>query len=568
MTIRLSSLPNEGLFNISFAYDQQLVDIIKELPDRSWDPTARVWTAPCDLETLNQIYKLQELWQFTIDIDDSIKEDIADLYKTEEVQKRRIEEIKELKNKTYTDVGLDGIIFGQLFPYQMAGHEFIKATDGKCIIGDEPGVGKTLQAISYAAKYCKRTLIICPASLKYIWQSEIKKFAHVEAQVLSSGDRVDPTVPFIITNYEILASRTKGGYPEADILQLLKKDKKTKQIQIDCVIIDEAHRMKSLATGWTKWIHKRLKDVPRKILLTGTPMKSRPMEFFSLLKFIDKQYWNSKTRYGLRYCNGKYTHFGWDYSGASNLDELYEKTIPYMIRRHKMDVIADLPEKTYIRTPMELDLKDQREYQYLLSEYLSSAQMQLDKMAFNLEQIQKLKQFTSNIKVKQATEVITDLIAAGKKVVVFSFFVDVAKKIAENFYSQSLLFTGATPLDDRFKMVEDFQTKPQYKVFSGTVGAAGVGLTLTAADTVIFIDLPWTPGDLQQAADRCHRVGQKNAVSVIMLECKNTVDEYIAETLEAKQLVISKALDNIDASPIADTSVLKEVLSKLLQQRK
>lgn len=554
-----SAVPNKDKINIVFKYDTMLLGIVKELPDRKWDKKNKVWTVPLVPEIYEYSKKKFEKKFVDVEVDKSLKKELETFYEKQNKSKRDRELIENVKNTHYKkNVGLKSLLFAELFPYQKTGHEFIKATDGKCIIGDEPGVGKTIQAISYCVKYSKKTLVICPASLKYNWQQEIAKFAHKDSQVLSSGDEVDMTKQFIIINFEILQARGHKHNPERHLIRLLNKG------FFDTVVIDEAHRMKNLTTGWTKWIHRNLSKVQHRILLTGTPIKSRPIEYYSLLKFIDRDRWGNRMHYGMRYCGGYAGPFGLDFTGASHLDELYEETSPYIIRRLKKDVLLELPEKTYVRTPIHMTGKEKKEYDKMFKEYKEGMKDATNKTSYSLGQLQVLKQYTSKIKVKQAKEIIGDIIASGKKIVVFSFFVDIVKEIKEHFGSDACLFIGETNLKERDKMVKDFQNTEKIKVFAATVGAAGVGLTLTASDTVLFIDLPWTPGDLQQAADRCHRVGQKNAVTIIMLECIKTVDEYISETLEHKQAVISKALDNIQHTSIATTSILRDVVEKIM----
>lgn len=550
-------------FLLDFEFNWTLINAVKEVDGRKWNATTKKWSIPSDLNALKQL-RSECFWSkvdlvFTDAAEVKIKRLESDL-KEQNVRSKKIESLKEVED---TSLDLSSYLTADLFPYQKIGHKFLEINNGVGIIADEPGLGKTIQAISYAAKYSKNVLVICPASLKLNWQSEIKKFArNATTQVLNSGDEIciskDTTkTHFIIVNFELLIARKKNAQPSTSIMKSISS--------IDCVIIDEAHRIKNIQAKTTKWVHKNLGEVQRRILLTGTPIKSRPIEYFSLLKFIDKKKWTNYIKYGMEYCNGYNGRFGYDFSGASNLIQLHRETSPYMIRRNKSEVLTELPEKIYTRTPIQMDKKQTKEYRALEAIYQSGAAGQ--KTAYHLAKLQEMKQLTSNVKVEAAKEIIQTMIDAGQKVVVFSQYVDITRNIYNTFFGKSVIITGETNQEDRHRAVTEFQNNDKQLVFCGTIGAAGVGLTLTASNNVLFIDLPWTPGDFEQACDRCHRIGQKNSVNIVMLECTDTIDEYIAGVLYGKQTVISKVLDNKNYVATTQISIMDEVIKMMSKKR-
>lgn len=550
-------------FLLSFKFDWTIIKAVKEVDSKKWNESTKQWSISSDLNALKQLRS--ECFWSKVDLvfTDAAESKIKRLERDVVERKAKNKEIESLKVIEDTNLDLSSYISAELFPYQKIGHKFLELNNGVGIIADEPGLGKTIQAISYATKYSKNVLVVCPASLKLNWQAEVHKFAkNATVQILNSGDEVcisqDTTkTHFIIVNFELLIARSKDAQPSSSIAKSIRL--------IDTVIIDEAHRIKNVQAKTTKWVHKNLGSIKRRILLTGTPIKSRPIEYFSLLKFIDSKKWSNYIKYGIEYCHGFKGRFGYDFTGASNLHQLHTETNPYMIRRNKAEVLTELPEKIYTRTPIQMDKKQIKEYTILENIYQSGAAGQ--KTAYHLAKLQEMKQLTSNVKVEAAKDIIQTMIDAGQKVVVFSQYVDITRNIYNTFFGKSVIITGSVSEDERHRAVTEFQNNDKQLVFCGTIGAAGVGLTLTASNNVLFIDLPWTPGDFEQACDRCHRIGQKNSVNIVMLECPNTIDEYISNVLYNKQTVISKILDNKDYKATTKVSILDEVIKLMSKKR-
>ena len=330
--------------------------------------------------------------------------------------------------------------------------------------------------------------------------------------------------------------------------------------------------MKELKTKWTKLIHESFSKIPKKLLLSGTVIKNRPFEFFSVLNFIHPEEWKNSHDFGVSYGAGFESGFGWDYSGASNLEELFTRVSPYFLRRLKKDVLKELPPKTYLDIPIELDDKEYAEYQKIEKEVKKEIinGKEADKKETYLAKIHKLKMFTGKVKVKRVLSIIEDIVDGGNKVVVISDYNEMAENIAKYFGGIAVLHTGKMSDIEKQESVDRFQEDENVKVFSGMVIASGVGNTLTAASRLITIGFPWSPSELQQVHDRIHGLGAtSDKIEIITLFCVDTIDEDINELLNDKSYVITKVLDNKEykkESQVVEESIFKELLKRIKEK--
>jgi SWI/SNF-related matrix-associated actin-dependent regulator 1 of chromatin subfamily A len=575
--------------------------------------------------------KIGEIITFLIDnkirfVFENITPDVVQRLKEQYLERqRKISEVLKLKAEQL-DVSGEDYSFMKIQPYeyQKKAVKFFEINDGKAILGDQPGVGKSCPSMSYAAKYKLKTLIICPASLKLMWKKEILRFTNEKAFIYKFKPKKKSKIIihtkeeslFHIVNYESVETYIKleykhkcsgkmlqpsGGIAPCDWQQIDLTKKYTKcpicentgtikssvhglvgfqddfhqelnPEDYDLIIIDECHRIKELSTSWTKIIHKALKIIPKKILLSGTVIKSRPIEFFSSLNFVFPEEWKNSHEFGVRYCAGYESGYGWDYSGASNLEELFTRASSYFLRRLKRDVLSELPEKTYMEIPIELTDVEYREYKKLeeaVKKVIVNGK-EIEKEETFLEKVHKLKLFTGKVKLSRVIEMIEDIISTGEKVVVISDYQEVAKGVYEAFKSQAVLHTGSMSDEDKQNSVDLFQEDPKIKVFSGMVIASGVGLTLTAASKMYRIGFPWTPSECEQVEDRIHRASTTaDTIEIITLICQDTIDEDIDELLRDKAYIVTKTLDNKEYKKEAITyneSVYKELLKRLKEK--
>ena len=451
----------------------------------------------------------------------------------------------------------------ELFPYQKVGVTFIESADGCGMIFDEPGLGKTAQSIAYAVKHNLKTVIVCPASLKYNWENEISKFTNATSFIIDSKMKDVPLnlsgYNFVIVNYDIV-SKFEQYFLDTD--------------EFDLIVLDECHAIKSYKAKRTQNILKLKDSFKHKILLTGTPLLNRPQELFTLLNFIRPEEWNSFWPYASRYCALKKMPWGPDYSGSSNELELHKKISPYYIRRHKKDVLKDLPPKLYTDLILELSPSFQKEYNRMLKDYVKylveEKEYQKAKKAQFNEQLVKLgalKQLCIEDKLEKLAEILGEFVENNQKVVIFSQYAKTIEKLIERYPEISVKLTGAMSPTERNASVKKFKEDPTTLFFLGTIGAAGVGLTLTEASNVIVIDLPWTPAEFEQAVDRCHRIGTKNTVNVYSLISKDTIDVDIQALLSKKQSLADVILDGKEKDDNTEERAIVHALNDNLKKK-
>ena len=494
------------------------------------------------------------------------------LKEQQEAQEKRDNEIKTIveADQTQSSLKIPSCITGQPYPFQLKGIEFmLKAGSG--IISDEMGLGKTIQAIVWSeCLLSQKTLVVCPASLKWNWKKEIEKWTNKKGSFLGDGFET----PYQITNYEALIDRAetigvddrgrkeKGSKPSVYMPFVLNQ-------KWDCIILDEAHKMKSQKANQTKAVQRIRSLFKHHCLLTGTPLINRPIELFPLLNYVAPNKWNNFFKFAKEYAGAHQGRWGWDFSGATNQDKLREEIKPYMIRRKKEEVLPNLPEKTV--QVIEVGLNGvEREYRraeealiaWIAERYGDERAMRASR-AEQLTRFNYLKQICSNAKIDMVLELVKN--ANGNKLVIFSQYKEPLRKLKEELKEKAVLYTGDESTEDRNRAVEAFQSNPDIQVFLGSIKAGGLGITLTAASTTLMMDLPWTPADMEQAEARIHRIGQKNAVLACRLICRDTIEESILTLLGKKKEVISNILGErqeiIEKEDILD-SLINQLLGK------
>lgn len=458
--------------------------------------------------------------------------------------------VDEIKTKVDTFFSVNGIK-GELYPYQKIGVEFLVASKGRAILADSPGVGKTAQTLAFIKheKY-KRSLIVCPASVKFTWAMEVKKWTNMSSVIIDSKtdlSDISGDVNIWIINYD----------------QLKKHLPQLTKIHFDCLVGDEAHMIKSPTTIRTKAFRLLSRNIPHVVLLSGTPLLSRPVELFSLLNIIDPKKWSNYYDYVRNYCAAKQTRFGLDVSGSSNTDELHRKINGYFLRRTKEDVLKELPPKLNIDVPVELESSTKKKYDTAESNFVAymkqysgkqPAEIAKAMQAEKLAQLNVLRMINTIGKIPTAIDLIDGIIESGEKIIVFSSFVEPLKQLQERYTKNSVMITGAVDPSERGELVRKFQEDPNVNVFLGGFKSAGAGITLTAASNTLFLDLPWNPADLEQASNRNHRPGIKaSSVNIYQLFIPNSIDEDLREILERKQEIFDSVIDGVESEEARKT---------------
>ena len=424
------------------------------------------------------------------------------------------------------------------------------------ILADDMGLGKTTSTIVAALETeAKKILIICPASLKINWQREIENYTNRSTYICGSKRYED--ADFVIVNYDIL--KNFHDPKDRDNSRVLKSN-------FDLVIIDEAHYIQNKTAQRTKLINDFVKGVDRLWLLTGTPMTSRPMNYYNLLELIESPVAANWMAYVIRYCEGYQFKVGnrkvWNVMGASNLEELRDRTSRQVLRRLKTDVL-DLPDK--IITPVYLRLKS-KEYEELMGEYFEWYEKNPDEsssLTVQFTKLTKVRQIIANEKIRSTIELVENILEQDKKVIVFTNFTDSLNKIYEHFGKKAVYLDGSCSPAKRQNAVDEFQNNDKIKVFVGNLKAAGVGITLTSAEAVVMNDLSFVPSDHSQAEDRSYRYGQKSNVSVYYPIFENTIEGVIYDILNKKKNIFETVMgDNVGRAEI-----VQEIMNQIFDRR-
>jgi len=429
------------------------------------------------------------------------------------------------------------------------------------ILADDMGLGKTTSTIIAALETgSKKILIVCPASLKINWQREIENYSD-RTVFIAEGKKFSTDSDFVIVNYDILKN-----FHDTDPKK--KDESLLSQSNFDLVILDEAHMISNVQAQRTKLINSFVKKLNRVWLLTGTPMTSRPMNYYNLLNIIESPVAQNWMAYAIRYCQGYQFMAGkrkvWNVTGASNLEELRERTSKQILRRLKEDVL-DLPDK--IITPVYLSLKS-KDYENLMGEYYDWYDKNPDEsssLTVQFSKLMKVRKVIANEKVKQTIEFTENILEQGKKVIIFTNFTDTLQSIYQHFGKKAVYLDGSCSNSQRQQSVDLFQNDEKIQVFVGNLKAAGVGLTLTAAEVVIMNDLSFVPAEHAQAEDRAYRYGQKSNVLVYYPLYENTIEGAIYDILNRKKEIIRTVMG--DEQPENTGDVVEEIMSLINKTR-
>ncbi len=469
------------------------------------------------------------------------------------------------------------------YPYQKEGIE-AGLRWKRFLIGDEPGLGKTLQSIGVVdcadAYPC---LVICPSSLKINWQREFEKFTDKKALVLDNS--VATTWPYLIqmgmqqvaiVNYESLRKyfvwdiRTRKGQPFR-----LKDVVFCPHINLfKSVIIDESHRVKDPSAQQTIFARGLVEGKQWRILLSGTPVVNRPADLIAQLSIMGRlQEFGGRSKFLADYGGGeisKERRGNDDEDKPRNLEklssELYARC---MIRREKAKVLKDLPDKT--RTDLYVEISNRDEYNMAasdLAEYLRKYTECDDidiRRKMRMEALVKfmtLRSLSSKGKVKQAIDFVKTFLANDKPLILFCSLHEVVDEIMKAF-PKAVRVTGRDSTAMKQAAVDAFQSG-KAKLIVCSIKAAGVGLTLTASSNVAFVEFPWTYADCCQCEDRAHRIGQKDNVTCYYLIGRHTIDRTLYNIIYEKKSIASQIMGTDDDIP-QDEMYFDELVSQFMQ---
>jgi SWI/SNF-related matrix-associated actin-dependent regulator 1 of chromatin subfamily A len=432
------------------------------------------------------------------------------------------------------------------------GIEFGVSHHGRVLIGDEMGVGKSVQALAICYLYRREwpLLIVSPSSLKLVWRDEIRKWFPMIPEedievVQSSKDAFDGNKQIYIMSYDL----AKNVQPA-----LVKK-------MFKIAVADEAHYLKNKDAKRTMILSPLLMQCKRVVMLSGTPILSKPMEIFNLIHILRPDLFPGFKEFGYRYCEPKHGYFGIDWSGATNTDELHlvlSSTV--MVRRLKNQVLQELPSKRRQKIEIETDNKAIKELQNVLKNVSEKEIKRVfskvdftattDQLIENKEEsrlnIMVAYKLTGLCKVKGINDFLNTLIENDIKFILFAHHIEVLNGIEEHIKRRKvgmIRIDGNVPPSKRHELVNKFQTDQLCRVALLSLTATSQGITLTAASTVVFAEMNWTPAVMEQAEDRVHRIGQMNSVNIYYLYAENTIDSVLYKMIKSKNEVLAQALN-------------------------
>lgn len=444
--------------------------------------------------------------------------------------------------------------------YQKTGYKWLKTLDNYRfggILADDMGLGKTVQMLSIVAGYIdegterRTSIVICPSSLTLNWQNEAEKFTNGLKTLVIRGNAQERKEQIAkIGEYDLIITS----------YDLLKRDVETykeNKYQFRFAIADEAQYLKNSNTQNAKAVKEILADT--RYALTGTPIENSLAELWSIFDYIMPGY-----LFGYKKFKNEYETPIVKDNSEKAMKKLKMLIEPFVLRRTKKQVLTELPEKTI--TVLNNQMKEEQEKIYL--NYLAQAKQEvaeaIDAKGFERSHIQVLAALTrlrqicchpslfikdykeGSSKLEQCIEIIKDATESGHKILLFSGYTSMFELIEKELNANDITYfklTGSTKVDERIKLVDEFNENKDVKVFLISLKAGGTGLNLTGADMVIHYDPWWNASAENQATDRAYRIGQKNNVQVYKLITKNSIEEKIYELQQKKAELIDNMLD-------------------------
>lgn len=586
----ITVVQDNDIYIVRFPFSRDIIQLIKNVPGRQWDPDHKYWTIPKD-----------RLGFLLAQFKGTPYEKLVDVYTAEHIDENAsLDNTADIPNIDISNIKMAVANGCKIFPHQ---EDFMRyAIDRQnrglysgFILADEQGLGKTLEVMNLALynrkvhkiKHC--LIIACVNSAKYNWIYDIIKHSNGAETPYLLGSRIkrDGTINtstgseekledlkcghmygnkkydklpfFLVMNIEAMRMRRDRHY--------LIREQLTKLVNkgyIGMIALDEVHKNTSPTSQQGKQILKLKKDITARvewIPMTGTPIVNKPTDVFLPLKLVDGHAFKSYGAWRSEFC--VFGGFGgYQIISYKNIPQLKQMLQANMLRRLKKDVL-DLPPKIRTIEYVENTPYQAKLYRSMLNDMLSHRDeimsavnpmvkfLKLRQVNGNPELVDKSLQIDGNYLLKNAKmvrllDLVDNIIENDQKVVIFSNWVEslrtVYRFLAKNY--KVCCYTGTMAQDDREKQKQQFINDPEYKILIGTVGALGTSHTLTVANNVIFYDEPWNPATLEQAEDRCHRTGTTQTVNVYSIITRETVDEKVHNIIMDKFGVSKYIVDN------------------------
>jgi len=551
---------DDGTLCLRFPYERVVVAAVKRIPGITWDSPSHAWRAP--VASINDVIGFAE--SFSLVVDDVVKGMAASVT-------RDLGELRDASRSVDAEIFIPTIT-GTLFPYQRAGVAYA-AKAKRTFIADGMGLGKTLQAIA-TIEYSSGTddvypvVVVCPPNLVLTWQAEYKKWLPDKRVAVVRNRKDFPAME----DYDVVVI----GYSNLVTWE-------TRLMGHRSYVFDESHYCKNHTAQRTKSAVRLTKKAPKDAIvlcLTGTPVTNRPAEYAAQLEILGKlKEFGGLWGFYRRYCGAFRDSFGqWNISGNSNLDELNDRLRGNCyIRRTKEQVLSELPPVIHSTIVVEGTAAGMLEYAKAeldiikyISDRAAAIAVELGTSPYSaavyariraesnehLVKLSVLRRLSARAKMPIAEEWIRERVENGRKVVVAAHHRDVVDALAKKF--GNLRIQGGMTVEEVEEHKRKFQTlsAEEAPVIVLSIQAAKTGHTLTAAQECLFVELPWTPADVDQTYSRLHRIGQMGSVTSTYMLTANTIDEKIYDLIERKRSVVNAAVDGTEVLDDVSTTQL------------
>ena len=571
-----------------FPFQRRRVDLVRAIAGRRYHPEEKFWTVGVDGLNVEQVLRVIAEGEFRLDRE---AYDLLQLVHRESEGLRSAElanvERSHLKASDLEIAGLGG----ELRPFQKAGVEYVARTE-RCFIADEMGLGKTVQAlatIEFTQSY--PAVVVCPASLKLNWRKEAASWLPPERtlglypppkkkEAIGDAREVGHLYADVtIVNYATLARFVAEVSEEA--VASLREGRGQMRPLYEMVVFDESHYLKNGRSARTKAAKSLVQDIARVVMLSGTPILNAPKELLAQLTILGRlQEMGGYLHFVQRYCGAKRQRWGMDINGATNLAELALRLrgLCY-IRREKHEVLTELPAKQRTQVPVVLAngasfSKVEKQFTARLARLVrrypgvARAVEAPDPAGYReargevLTTFNQLRMLTGEGKLAACIDWIKNFLQGEEKLVVFAYHREVLQRLVDELSEvvETTYILGHETAQSRQNGVDRFQQDPNCRVIVCSILAAGVGVTLTAAANVCFVEMGWTPAVHLQAEDRCHRMGQRQAVNCWYFYAENSLDAHVFKVLNRKQEMLAElfgasAPESLESGSEQDTLV-------------
>ena len=536
--------------------DEQAEQIVKPIADRDIQDVQ---------DLMGRLTKLQRLGQKV-----TVYPDAEEFIQQRLFQDRIQLLVKEIRRNPARHPLRTQLLKTELLPYQLDGIAFAVGA-GRAVLADDMELGKTIQGVGVAELLAqqagiRKVLVVCPTSLKSQWRNEIERFSNRSCQLVFGNmaerpAQYDNEAFFTVCNYE----------------QVLRDLLAIERVKWDLIVLDEGQRIKNWEAKTTNVV-KRLKS-PFALVLSGTPLENRLDDLYSVVQFVDDRRLGPAFRFFNRH---RVTDEKGKVLGYKNLDQLRRHLQPILLRRTREQVLTQLPERTteIVRiTPTDEQLAIHAGQMKIVASIVRKAfisemdllrlrqALLMCRMSANSTYLCNKQEPSYSSKLERLEEILEQTFAEnGRNAVLFSEWTTMLELVEEILTRLKLKYArldGSVPQKHRQQLVNEFQTKPDCRLFI-TTNAGSMGLNLQAANTVINCDLPWNPAVLEQRIARAHRMGQKRPVQAFLLVTEQTLEESLLTTLSAKKELALAALDvDSDVDELSLVSGKEELCNRL-----